>query len=136
MFTNIGKKIKVLAWAVCISGWGASALLALSSFFFGFALMMDLESFLPFFLGLFSSTLILGGGFLCSWVSSFALYGFGELIDQATKIAKNTSNEKSDDEYRAEAALLEKRATLERWKESGLITDAEYMMALAELNSK
>ena len=80
MFKNIGKKIKVLAVVFCVlgiigsliaggtllDGWGTEAI--------GAAIMI--------------------GGSLLSWISSFVLYGFGELVDNSTIIA-NSIKEKT-----------------------------------------
>lgn len=76
MFANIGRKIKALAWVVCIVGmlgsfvsaviqWGNSG-----DYFYG-----DYASILSGFL-----TLIVGS--LVSWVGSFFCYGFGQLIEK------------------------------------------------------
>lgn len=73
MFTNIGKKIKMLAKIICWVGIIVSAI-------WGLIFMLDSYSF---FAGLFVAAV----GALSSWVGSFLLYGFGELIDKTSEIA-------------------------------------------------
>lgn len=77
MFDNIGEKIKSLAKVLCWIGIGLSFILgclflAEEQVIFGFLFMII--------------------GALISWVSSFCLYGFGELICYARRIEKNTKN--------------------------------------------
>ena len=67
MYDNIGQKIKGLAKAIFI-------IEAILFIFIGIALMIAPGGFL---VGL----LVVVGGFLCSWISSWLLYGFGEIID-------------------------------------------------------
>lgn len=92
MFENIGEKIKGLAKVVTIIGIIASCI-------GGLVIMFEGESFI---LGLITAAL----GSLGSWVGSFLLYGFGELIDQTvdnnrllrqiSTSGKNTSKDISD----------------------------------------
>ena len=65
MFENIGEKIKTLATVISILGIGISCI-------YGLALIGQ-----KFGAGI----LVAGIGSLISWISSFALYGFGELIE-------------------------------------------------------
>jgi hypothetical protein len=74
MFYNIGGKIKVLAMVTTIIG-------IIFSVIFGIIIMTE-----NFFSGLFLM-LVLG---VSSWVGSFMIYGFGELIECAQRIARNT----------------------------------------------
>jgi hypothetical protein len=74
MFDNIGSKIKGLAQIVCWIG-------IIVSVIFGFALMDEVG---------FGGIVAIILGSLFSWVGSFCLYGFGELIEKTTEIAKNT----------------------------------------------
>lgn len=80
MFTNIGKKIKVLAQVFC---WGGIAVSVIISVFL--TTQYPIGPMVPFY--------IIVGGSLVSWISSFALYGFGELIDQTQEINKKISGE-------------------------------------------
>ena len=89
MFGNMGNKIKALARVVAWIGIIFSCLGGLSLIIQG----MDYEI----------SGLILGGfliagiGSLLSWISSFALYGFGQIVDNTDKlvnIAEEIKNKK------------------------------------------
>lgn len=77
MYNNIGKKIKGLATAVCIIGAIISVLVAID-------LWIEDEM-----AGEALVTIVVGP--LMSWVSSWVLYGFGELVDRVGEIADNTS---------------------------------------------
>ena len=69
MFTNIGGKIKTLAQVVCWIG-------IICAVIFGFLIMKNDED------AMFLGFIIIVIGSLISWISSFTLYGFGEIIDQ------------------------------------------------------
>ena len=72
MFDNIGGKIKTLAVSTCILGIIASVITGLSQLDHG-------------------GILILLFGCMGSWIGAFFIYGFGELIEQATIAAENTT---------------------------------------------
>lgn len=74
MFENIAAKIKTLAQVLCLVGIGFSVI-------YGINLMAN-DAVL---LGL----LIILLGSLMSWVSSFCLYGFGQLIENSDTIVRN-----------------------------------------------
>lgn len=69
MFENIGGKIKTLAMAICVLGVVASLILAVVFCFQADVLL---------------GVVVLIGGCLASWVGSFCLYGFGELIEETS----------------------------------------------------
>ena len=75
MFENIGNKIKTLATVLTILGMAFSAVLALVMCSNG---------------RIGAGLLVLFLGFVFSWIGSFCLYGFGELIEKTTEIAQNT----------------------------------------------
>lgn len=79
MFTNIGDKIKslakVIAW-IGIAGSVISGFVMINSGY-GVSIIMGIGVIL--------------GGSLISWISSWFLYGFGELIEKTTEIAWNTA---------------------------------------------
>ena len=77
MYEDIGKKIKGLAKA-------AFVIEAIAAVIYGIVLLCEDEDLL------FIAFLVWIAGFLVSWVSSWFLYGFGELIDQVCYIAENT----------------------------------------------
>lgn len=78
MYDNIGKKIKGLVKVLFIVESIAAAIV-------GIALLASDEDLI------FTGLLVLLVGPIIAWVSSWLLYGFGELIDRVCEIAKNTS---------------------------------------------
>ena len=82
MFDNIGGKIKNLATVICVIGIIASVILAI-------ALWSQNERYNP--------TVALGfgvliGGCVGSWVGSFFMYGFGQLIEDTSAIRELLKN--------------------------------------------
>ena len=77
MYDNIGEKIKGLAKAAFIVEAIVAAIV-------GIALLASDEDLI------FTGLLVLLVGPIIAWVSSWLLYGFGELIDKVCEIAKNT----------------------------------------------
>ncbi len=76
MFTNIGKKIKVLAMVIAWMG-------IIGSVIGGVVLMDEADEAL--------GLLVMLVGALMSWIGSFFMYGFGQLIDNTDKlVAQNT----------------------------------------------
>ena len=89
MYKNIGGKIKKLAFILCIIGIVVSVILGLligvgigsvvgsitSSSYYGSSGSGGGAS------GILLFILIAGGGSLLSWISSFTLYGFGQMIE-------------------------------------------------------
>ena len=75
MYDNIGKKIKGLAVGVCVVE-------AIGAVICGILLCIEEEAFAYVLISIF--------GPIVAWVSSWLLYGFGELIDRVCEIAKNT----------------------------------------------
>jgi len=78
MYDNIGAKIKVLAQIIAWIGIAGSVIA-------GFVLMAQGDA------GVLIGFIVLIVGALTSWISSWFMYGFGELIEKTTEIAKNTS---------------------------------------------
>ncbi|MBQ8746290.1 MAG: hypothetical protein IJZ08_00285 [Clostridia bacterium] len=125
MFNEIGKKIKGLASVIAWIGIIASAIM-------GFITME-----LSFFTGL----LIIAIGALASWVGSFLLYGFGELVDNSTVIAfqlmvhkeegSTKQRKQASDEEIADKNLREaKRRAMQELRDNMFITEEEYTEAL------
>ena len=73
------------------------------------------------------------GGALFSWLGSFFTYGFGELIDKATKIERHTrkDNRPSDVQAKVESKRIDE---LEKLRAEGLISEEEYQNAVAKGN--
>ncbi len=83
MFEDIGGKIKGLAKVFCWLGIIASVIT-------GIALMVTDEDLI--LAGLLSMVV----GSFASWISTWLLYGFGEIIDKLYEIEANTHNDKKE----------------------------------------
>ncbi|MBR2927303.1 MAG: SHOCT domain-containing protein [Clostridia bacterium] len=124
LYENVGKKIKALA-AICFLL--QSALFVLAGVI---ALIINFsDSHDDMFLYTLYALALIVLGPLYSWISSLALYGFGDLVDSCAQIKLNTQ---SDEE---KAKIIEKKKTNEeaaRRKKlddlfiSGMITAEEY----------
>lgn len=75
MFKNIGKKIKTLAQVICWIGIVCSVLSGIG--------MMVSDSDM-----IVVGILMIPVGALASWIGSFMLYGFGELVENSTVLAE------------------------------------------------
>ena len=93
MFDNIGGKIKTLAKVICWAGIGFSIFFGLLVFI-GCALSES--GFFDVVIGFFLGILLIIIGSLASWIGSFFLYGFGELIERTAEIAQNTRGNSGD----------------------------------------
>lgn len=116
MYENIGGKIKGLAKAVFV----IETIITVIAGFILIAMDEDL-SLLGFFL------LIVGP--LISWLLSLLLYGFGELIDKASEIERNTRSgeKKSETQARIDSERVNK---IEKLRSQGLITEEEYQQII------
>ncbi len=85
MFDNIGIKIKTLSVVLCIIG-------IFSSVVIGIYLILNVDSTTTAVKEQINSNNVISGmliiilGSLFSWISSFCLYGFGELIERVINI--------------------------------------------------
>ncbi len=79
MFTNIGKKIKIVAAVMFY-------VLVAVSVIGGFFLIFNFGSLLGTGNAILLGILIMLLGCLIAWISSFMLYGYGELVDNSTII--------------------------------------------------
>lgn len=79
MYKNIGVKIKFLAIGIAI-------FMSVIEFLLGISIIADAAYNEQIALGL----IYMFVGPPLTWISSWILYGFGELIDKATAIEKNT----------------------------------------------
>lgn len=80
MYYNIGEKIKATAKVFCVIGIILSCIWGGMVWYNIVNIAAPYEEDTAMVLGLFRFILIAGLGSLLSWVGSFALYGFGELI--------------------------------------------------------
>ena len=118
MYEQIGEKIKGLASTLATIG-------IIISIFGGIVLMMTSDD-API-LGIFVAAI----GALLSWVSSWLLYGFGELIDKVCNIEKSMhiKNRISETSAMNISKRLDKIETL---RAEGLITNEEYQAAVSK----
>ena len=133
MYENIGKKIKVLAQAIFI-------LESIAAVITGIVLWIDIEEGW--------CAIVLFGGPVVAWISSWLLYGFGELIDKVCDIERNSrgvatksnshvhtpTQSNTPEQAKPEKATMTKEeriANLNRLLDQGLITKDEYQMAIS-----
>ena len=79
MFNNIGGKIKALAKIICWIGIICCIILAI---LYAYQARNTYGYIVAAVIAIFGS--------LASWIGSFLLYGFGELVDNSAKIEANT----------------------------------------------
>lgn len=117
MYDNIGGKIKGLAKASFVVATIAEVIT-------GFALMAVDEDLIIYGL------LAMFVGPIVAWISSWCLYGFGELIDKACEIERNTrgGERKSEAQAKVDSERMNK---IERLRAQGLITEEEYQQAIS-----
>lgn len=125
MFDNIGTKIKSLAKIVCWVGIIITVIAGIVMLASG----DDISS--P--IGL----VLIVAGPIGSWISSFFVYGFGELIEKASEIAENTKPKGvppiSSQKVAEGVENEDKKALLKKWREQGLITEEEYQQKMNRL---
>ena len=115
MFDNIGGKIKGLAKVLF---W----LEAIASVIVGLVLVEDTEGL---------SLLLAIAGVLVAWVSSWFLYGFGEIIDKLCDIERNTRGGERKSEAQSKVDY-ERISKIEKLRSQGLITEEEYQQAISK----
>ena len=112
MFKNVGRKIKILAkiffWIgiVCsvvmgvgiAFGFGGNLFMSLINSSAGTTIPQDLNFSGP--VAIIAGAIVLIVGFLAAWLESLFVYGFGELIDNTSRIRRKLSS-RSNDEYDA-----------------------------------
>lgn len=120
MYENIGGKIKMMAKITAI-------VLAAAAVIAGIAVLIVTEGD-----GALIALPIMIIGPFFAWISSFILYGFGELIDKVSEIERNTRGgaTKSREQSKADDERVKK---LERLRSQGLITEEEYRNALEQV---
>lgn len=118
MYDNISSKIKGLAKAAFIVE-------AIAAIIAGIALMASDEDMIP--VGL----LVMVVGPIVAWVSSWLLYGFGELIDKACDIARNTYSGERKSETQSKIDY-ERISKIEKLRSQNLITEEEYQQAISK----
>ena len=120
MYNNIGAKIKVLAQVIAWVGIIGCVITGFALIAQGADMRYGGEALIGAGIG------VLIGGSLISWISSWLLYGFGELIVKTTEIAKNTAKRASSGSLTAKMENDEKLKSLIAWKENGMISEEEF----------
>ena len=118
MYDNIAAKLKWLAKASAITM--TIAFIAIGILII--ATLGEIGALLGIFLMLFGS--------LIAWVSSWQLYGFGELVEKACKIEQNTRKDNPSDTT-ASSYDSERINKLKKLLSQGIITEEEYQTALS-----
>lgn len=123
MFQNIGKKIKTLAVVVCWIGIAGSVI--------GGIVMCAIDNDLLTGLGI---ALIFCGP-LFSWVGSFVLYGYGDMITRIRRIERKLYGQENEEEEKSDSAGKDDRlAKLQSLKDQNLISEEEYEDAVRNLH--
>lgn len=118
MYKNIGKKIKGLAKATFVVE-------AIAAVVTGISLMASDEDLILYGL------LVFLVGPIVAWVSSWLLYGFGELIDKASDIERNSRGGERNTEAQTRGNS-ERISKIEKLRAQGLITEEEYQKAISK----
>lgn len=133
MFDNIGGKIKALAKFITWLGIAGSAIAGIA--------IISSGSQMPRYYG--DNTMAIPGlltivlGSLFSWLGSFLLYGFGELIEQTTMVNQNLSKLQSDPWHPNEKsspvfAAAEPEIKPEQTKAQAMVEDEEDKIAVVD----
>lgn len=127
MFQNIGKKIKTLAVVVCWIGIAGSVI--------GGIVMCAVgadSSGGDLLIGLGIPLIFLGP--LFSWIGSFVLYGYGDMITRIRRIEKKLYGQENEEEEKSDSAGKNDRlAKLQSLREQNLISEEEYWDAVEKL---
>lgn len=118
MYDNISEKIKILAKAEFIG-------LSIIMFIVGLVIMNQDEDMV------LTGFIVMAAGILAAWMYSWLIYGFGELIEKACEIARNTygSERKSAAQSKVDGERIGK---IEKLRSEGLITEEEYQQAISK----
>ena len=137
MFNNIGSKIKSLSVLVSVGG-------IISSILIGFILLLALDE-----MGALIGIVIAVVGSVISWIGSFFAYGFGELIENSSIIAKsgatapfpnanihqNPRNFNNNQNF-AQSPKDSRLQNLESLRAQKLITEEEYKRKVESIKSE
>ena len=119
MYQNIGIKIKELAKVIFI-------IEAIASIISGFVCMFADDDLI--LIGLL--TLVVGP--CVAFVSSWFLYGYGEIIDKTCEIARNTYTGEEKTIEKKNAVVDERTKRINRLLDKGLITAEEYQQIISK----
>ncbi|MDR1328063.1 MAG: SHOCT domain-containing protein [Oscillospiraceae bacterium] len=120
MYNNIGEKIKglakVIAWIGIIVSVIAGLILIVegSDSYYGGGILISV------------GIVVVVVGTLVSWIASWFMYGFGELIEKTAEIARNTAKGAFSGSITEKMEYDEKLKILLGLKENGLISEEEF----------
>ena len=117
MFKNIGGKIKNLAVAITCIG-------IILSIVVGGVIISEGESTV--------GLLVMLVGFLASWISTFILYGFGQMVENSDKLVA-IEKMKLDSRLDELESKADKADELAKWNKAGFLTDEEFDRKIDEL---
>lgn len=119
MYDNIGNKIKSLAIAAAIFE-------AIASMIAGVVLIFSESEmvFLGIFLFFFAPFIVI--------MLSLLGYGFGDLIDNVSKISKSLDTSDKKNEHELNTENNERKLLLEKLHVQGLITEEEYLQLISK----
>lgn len=117
MYDNIGSKIKKLATVIFV-------IIAIATFIVGFVIGSNNAPIIGF--------IVMIAGPVLAWVSSFVLYGFGELIDKVCAIERNTRKDNWEPEAPPKSNST-RISEIEKLHSQGLISDDEYQQAISKI---
>jgi hypothetical protein len=120
MYTNIGGKIKLLAKVTAWVGVIGSIIAGIVMIYIG-TVSYDQVSLVGI------GFIVMLAGSISSCVSTWFVYGFGELIDKTSEIAANTSGHAASFSLKAQSENEAKLKALDDWKSRGMITEEEYL---------
>ena len=117
MYKGIGGKIKTLAGVITCLG-------ILLSIVAGVILMTKSYVLAGIFVMLV--------GFLVSWISTFMLYGFGQMVENSDKLVA-IEKMKLDSRLDELESKADKADELARWNKAGFLTDEEFERKIDEI---
>ena len=120
MFDNIGEKIKIFAKTVC---WIGIVLSIVSGI-----LLMGASGVV--------GVLAIIIGSLASWIGSFTLYGFGELIEKTAEIAENTKKNNINDQLETLLGLTNGGNTKITESDKNLLSDGGWKCDCGKVQAK
>ena len=123
MYDNIGRKIKDLAKTICLLE-AFAAIIAGIIIIGTFADARDGEGMVGI------GILIMVVGSLLAWISSWLLYGFGELIEKTSNIEIYLRPQSYKE------PLADRIKKLESLRTQGIITEEEYQKAILKIHSE
>lgn len=112
MYKNIGRKIKILAIVIAV-------ILAIMFIIVGVSRAVNKQ--------VVAAILVIIFGPVISWISSFVLYGFGELVDKTCEIELKISNDRYERLGYLENKLFNK---IKKLHSMGLISEEDYQKAV------